>query len=125
MRLIILIALVISALLVTASALAGKPDPRKCYRIDSNNQPTTELSAPSTCARTAAMMALERKLAILHPVPNTVLWQGPVNCHPGDQKFLLWQCGYGQDYATDPSAYNATVKFWATKTGWHTLVTIL
>jgi hypothetical protein len=89
------------------SARAGNPDPRKCHW---NNA--------LQCASGAATLAVRRSLAKRLSIPT---FYGDVTCLPRSPKFLLWAC----TLKTSPNLpKTATVKFWATSTGWHTRVTL-
>jgi hypothetical protein len=95
------------AAVFAATAIAGNPDPRKCHWNNARQ-----------CGGDAATLAVRHALA---KHLGTTAFYGDVTCLPRGSKFLLWGC----TMKTSPGLpKSATVKFWATSTGWHTRLTL-
>jgi hypothetical protein len=76
---------------------------------------------PAQCGKAAAVRAVRIKEARLtgHPYDGhgDIQWDASnLTCSRMNRKNLLWACTWAQG--------KASVKFWATSNGWHTLVTI-
>jgi hypothetical protein len=98
------------AAVFAATAIAGNPDPRKCSYSTIRAQ----------CAHDNAVSALRRKQSlILYGKANT-RWTADITCTAKSAKLLLWAC----KWTAGPAPHAATVKFWATSTGWHTQVAL-
>ena len=50
-------------------------------------------------------------------------WDANISCVSKSRKSVLWACSWRSRPTDIPGA--ATVKFWATSSGWHTRVTII
>lgn len=113
MKRLLLAATLIAALAFGAVARAGQPDPRNCGYSKSKAQ----------CAKQAAVTALRRKQTLLIDHHSGLHWDANITCVSKSRKSVLWACSWRSRPTDIPGA--ATVKFWATSSGWHTRVTII